>query len=178
MAELTTIARPYAQAVFKLARENNSLEQWSAMLVTAAAVVQDPAMCEVMASARLDREQITTMMIEVCADALDEQGRNLIRLLDENDKLRLLPEIAVVYEHYRAEAEQTIEAEMVSAFPVTESQQEKMASALAKRLGSKVSLDVSVDQTLLGGAIIRAGDMIIDGSVQGKLNKLASAMNH
>lgn len=178
MAELTTIARPYAQAVFRHAQENDKLEQWSTMLMTAAAVIQDTAMREVMASARLGREQITDMLIDICADALDEQGRNLIRLLDENDKLTLLPEIAVVYEHYRAEAEQTIEAEMVSAFPVTEAQQEKITAALAKRLGSKVSLDVSVDQTLLGGAIIRAGDMIIDGSVQGKLSKLASAMSH
>ena len=178
MAELTTIARPYAQAVFRHAQENDKLEQWSTMLMTAAAVIQDTAMREVMASARLGREQITDMLIDICADALDEQGRNLIRLLDENDKLTLLPEIAVVYEHYRAEAEQTIEAEMVSAFPVTEAQQEKITAALAKRLGSKVSLDVSVDQNLLGGAIIRAGDMIIDGSVQGKLNKLASAMSH
>ncbi len=178
MAELTTIARPYAQAVFRHAQENDRLEQWSTMLMTVATVVQDPAMREVMASARLSREQITDMLIDVSADAVDEQGRNLIRLLDENDKLALLPEIAIVYEHYRAEAEQTIEAEMVSAFPVTEAQQEKITAALVTRLGSKVSLDVSVDKTLLGGAIIRAGDMIIDGSVQGKLNKLASAMNH
>jgi len=178
MAELTTIARPYAQAVFRHAQENDRLDQWSTMLVTAASVIQDTAMREVIASARLSREQITDMLIDICAEAVDEQGRNLVRLLDENDKLTLLPEIAVVYEHYRAEAEQTIEAEMVSAFPVSEAQQEKITAALVKRLGSKVSLDISVDQTLLGGAIIRAGDMIIDGSVQGKLNKLASAMNH
>lgn len=177
MAELTTIARPYAQAVFRHAQENNRLEQWSTMLMTAATVIQDPAMREMMGSARLSREQITSMLIDVCADALDEQGRNLIRILDENDKLLLLPEIGSVYEHYRAEAEQTIEAEMVSAYPVSESQQEKMAAALAKKLGSKVTIDITVDQSLLGGAIIRAGDMIIDGSVQGKLNKLASALN-
>jgi len=177
MAELTTIARPYAQAVFKHARENDKLEQWSSMLITAATVVQDPALCEVLRSAKLSRDQITDMLIEVCGDVLDEQGRNLIRLLDENDKLTLLPEIATVYEQYRSEAEQTIEAEMVSAYPVNESQLEKIAAALAKKLDSKVSLEVSVDQTLLGGAIIRAGDMIIDGSVQGKLNKLASTLN-
>jgi len=178
MAELTTIARPYAQAVFKHAQENDRQEQWSTMLMTAAAVIQDPALREVMSGARLSREQITDMLIDVCADALDEQGRNLVHLLDENDKLTLLPEIATVYEHYRAEAEQTIEAEMVSAFPVSEVQQKNITAALAKKLGSKVNLDVVVDQTLLGGAIIRAGDMIIDGSVQGKLSKLASAMNH
>jgi len=178
MAELTTIARPYAQAVFKHAQENDRLEQWSTMLTTAAAVIQDPAMREVMAGARLSRDQITDMLLEVCAEAADEKGRNLVRLLDENDKLMLLPEIATVYEHYRAEAEQTIEAEMVSAFPVSAAQQKKMTAALVKRLGSKVNLAISVDQTLLGGAIIRAGDMIIDGSVQGKLSKLASAMNH
>ncbi len=177
MAELTTIARPYAQAVFKHAQENDSFDQWSDMLESASSVVQDSAMCEAMASARLSREQIISMLIDVCADALNDQGRNLIRLLDENDKLTLLPEIATVYEQYRAEAEQTVEAKMVSAYPVSESQQEMIAAALAKRLGSKVSLDVSVDQTLLGGAVIRAGDMIIDGSVQGKLNKLASTMN-
>lgn len=178
MAELITIARPYAQAVFRRAQETDRLQPWSDMLQFAAAVVSNSTMQELVKGTVMDREKLAGMVIDICAEQLDQEGRNLMRLLAENRRLALLPEILVSYEIYRAEAESTIEAEVISAMPVSDAQREQIASSLGKRLGKKVNLKCQIDESLIGGAIIRAGDMVIDGSVQGKLHKLASAMSH
>jgi F-type H+-transporting ATPase subunit delta len=148
------------------------------MLQFAAAVANDDTMQDMIGGAAVDREKLAEMFIKVCADQLDQEGQNLIRLLAENHRLALLPEICAVYEIYRAEAESTIEAEVISAMPVSDAQREQIAESLKKRLGKNVSLKCLIDESLIGGAIIRAGDMVIDGSVQGKLQKLASAMSH
>jgi len=177
MAELITIARPYAEAVFRLADSSSERARWSEMLQLAATVALDDDMRSLLNNARYTREQVLTLFLNVCGDKLDTQGKNLVKLLSENGRLTLLPEIAVVYEALRANEEGTIEAEMISAYPVSDAQRSKIAAALAKRLGREVNLKVTEDKSLLGGAIIRAGDMVIDGSVQGKLEKLASNMN-
>jgi F-type H+-transporting ATPase subunit delta len=177
MAELTTVARPYAQAVFERASSTNSRDTWSDMLQLASAVTLDESMNAIIANAKYTREQVAELIIEVCGDKLNEEGKNLVRLLSENKRLVLLPEIAAVYELYKAEAESTIEAEMVSAYPVSDSQQAKIAASLKQRLGREVTLKCKTDESLIGGAIIRAGDMVIDGSVRGKLDKLASTMS-
>ena len=176
MAELTTIARPYAQAIFELAQATDRFKAWSEMLAFAAAVSQDEHMKLAIDSTRFTRPQLAALFAEVCGDQLDEQGRNLVRTLAENRRLALLPEIAAVYEVLRAEAERSIDAQVLSAYPVTGAQQQTIAAALAKRLGRTVRLHISTDKSLLGGAIIRAGDLVIDGSVRGRLAKLASAM--
>lgn len=178
MAELTTIARPYAEAVFRLADNKTERARWSEMLMYAASIAVDDDMRKLLNNARYTREQVLGLFLDICADKLDAQGRNLLKLLSENGRLTLLPEIAAVYEVLRADEEGTIEAEMITAYPVSEAQRSKIAAALAKRLGREVNLKVTEDKSLLGGAIIRAGDMVIDGSVQGKLEKLASSMNH
>ncbi len=176
MAEDRTIARPYAQAAFERAREQGDLRHWSEMLALAAAVVSAPEMQALLGSSRLTRSRLADLVIEVCADGLDAEGRNLIRLLAEYRRLGLLPEIASQYEALRAEAERSIEAEVLSARPLEPAQQERLAAALGKRLGREVRLQVKVDPTLLGGAIVRAGDLVIDGSVRGRLHKLAARM--
>ena len=178
MAEITTVARPYAQAVFKRASETGDLAKWSDMLQLAAAVSMDESMEEVTSSARFLKEQITGIFLDVCGDSLNEEAQNLVKILAENRRLVLLPEIAAVYEAYRAEAESTIEAEMVSAKPVSDEARDKIAQALKARLGREVKLNCVIDESLLGGAVIRAGDMVIDGSAHGRLNRLASTMNH
>jgi len=177
MAELTTVARPYAQAVFKRAQETGKLTDWSAMLAVASEVVADPGMADIIGGARLSRGQIVDLFVEICGPRLDAEGVNLIRVLADNRRLTLLPEITAVYEAYRAEAESTMEAEMITAFPVDDALRDKLAQALAARLGRAVHLSATVDKTLLGGAVIRAGDLVIDGSVRGKLEKLSTAMS-
>ncbi|MDH5180518.1 MAG: F0F1 ATP synthase subunit delta, partial [Gammaproteobacteria bacterium] len=113
-----------------------------------------------------------------CAKGLDDQGKNFVRVLGENKRLNVVAEIAALYERHRAEAEKVVEAEVVSAFAMSDAQRKQMAEALKKRLGRDVNLVSRVDESILGGAIVRAGDLVIDGSVASKLNKLAHAMMH
>lgn len=176
MAEITTIARPYAQAVFKLASEQKALKRWSEMLGLAAAVAADPEMAKVIDNPRFSRSQVVDIILGVCGKGLDEYGQNMVRVLADNGRLNLLPEIAALYEIERAQAEGTIEAEVVTAMELTDGQKKDLAAALKKRLGREVSLNVKVDGSLLGGAIIRAGDMVIDGSAISRLEKLGAEL--
>ncbi|MCK9530871.1 MAG: F0F1 ATP synthase subunit delta [Gammaproteobacteria bacterium] len=176
MAEITTIARPYAQAVFKLAAEQKALKRWSEMLGLAAAVATDPEMAKVIDSPRLTGEQVLDIFFAVCGDKLNDAGKNMVRVLADNGRLNLLPEVAALFEIERAQAEGTLEAEVVTAMELTESQKKELAAALKKRLGREISLNVKVDGSLLGGAIIRAGDMVIDGSAVSRLDKLGSEL--
>lgn len=176
MAEKTTIARPYAQAVFDLAQQRKELPRWSDMLQLAAAVAADPRVSALVGSPRVTDEQLTKLFLDICGDKLSSEAQNLIRLLVENGRLDVLTEIAALYETYRAEAERTVEAKVISAFPVDEAQKKQIITMLKKRLGREVSLSCETDKSLLGGAIIRAGDLVIDGSVTGQLAKLEVAL--
>ena len=178
MAELITVARPYAQAIFTRAKETGKLQDWSTTLQYVAEVSRVPAMQELIKGVQMEMNQLADLFIEICGDQLDQEGHNMIRVLAENRRLSLLPEIAAVYETYKAEEESTLEAEIISAFQVADAQRDKIAEALKGRLGRTVNLTCKIDKSLLGGAVIRAGDMVIDGSVKSKLDKLASAMNH
>lgn len=176
MAENTTIARPYAQAVFAAASEQGDLQGWSAMLQLAAAVVSHDEVAAIIDSPTLDKAQRGQVVIDICGGNITDAGRNLLQVLAENGRLALLPEIAALYEVERAAAESRITAEVISATPLSDSQKQAIAVALQKRLGRDVALECNVDETLLGGAIIRAGDMVIDGSVAGRLDKLGAAL--
>ncbi len=178
MAETITIARPYAQAIFSLAQEQGDLKGWSEMLQFVAAVAADPQMVAVIGSPRFDSSQVADLFIEVCGKKLNDAGKNMIRVLADNDRLALLPEVAELYEAERATVEGTIVAEVTSATALSKAQEKSIAEALTTRLGREVSLECKVDEALLGGAIIRAGDVVIDGSVVGKLEKLATALAH
>lgn len=177
MAEKSTIARPYAQAVFEMAKSQNDYSGWSNDLALAASVAANPEMKAVVSNPRLSKDQLGKLFLGVCGKSLGKSVENLVHLLIENNRLPFLPEIVTLYESYRAEAEGTIEAEVISAFKVTNALQVKIAEALKVRLGREVSLTCSVDENLLGGAIIRAGDLVIDGSATGQLQKLASALS-
>ena len=178
MAEKTTIARPYAQAVFDIAGEHEALGRWSEMLALAAAVAADEEMARLIDNPRLRKQQVLELFLEICGEGLDPVGQNFIRVLSGNGRLALLPEIAELYEQARAEAEGTLEAEVVSAKPLGAQQQKNIAAALSERLGRKVSLKCTVDESLLGGAVIRAGDLIIDGSAVAKLQRLGLELVH
>lgn len=178
MAEKTTIARPYAQAIFDIAKEQGALKEWSAMLDLAANVAADPTMQALIDSPRHTDAQVVELFLNVCGDKLSDVGKSMIRVLGENKRLDLLPEIAALYEIERAEAEKTIEAEVESATTLTDAQLAAISAALKARLGREVSFKCSINESLLGGAIIRAGDLVIDGSVVGKLTKLQSTLLH
>lgn len=178
MAEKRTIARPYAQAILKLAREQGALQAWSEMLHFAAAVAADEEMTTLIASPRLSGEQLATLFLEICGDRLNGHGRNMIRVLADNGRLDLLDEISALFEIERARAEGTVEAEVISAIELSAAQKSGITESLKRRLGRDVTLNCRIDAAIVGGAIIRAGDVVIDGSVIGKLEKLAAALTH
>ena len=176
MAEKTTIARPYAQAVFELAQSRKEMPRWSDMLQLMALVAADERMSGLVGDPRIGKDELAELFLSICGDKLTKEAQNLVRVLVENDRLDVLTEIAGLYETYRAEAERTVEAEVISAFPVDEAQKQQIAAMLKKRLKREVVLSCETDKSLLGGAIIRAGDLVIDGSVIGQLAKLQVAL--
>lgn len=178
MAEKSTIARPYALAAFELARQNNDLAGWSDMLGFAAVIATDETIQGYIGNPEVEQDTLTRLLMEICVDQIDDMGKNFIKVLIENNRLEVLPEIVVLYNNFRADAEKTIDAEVISAFPLSDSQQSTLIEGLKKRLGREVKLVSKVDKSLLGGAIVRAGDMVIDGSVSGQLDKLATELMH
>ncbi|MGW8228241.1 MAG: F0F1 ATP synthase subunit delta [Gammaproteobacteria bacterium] len=178
MAEKTTIARPYAQAAFSLAESQGNLKKWSDMLQLVAAVASDDAMQVLIGNPSIDNDRLVDIFIGISGDGLDQHGQNFVRVLAENKRLDVMPEIADLYEEKRAEAESTIEAEVTSAIPMSEAQQAQLVAALKKRLGREVTLVTKTDDSIIGGAIVRAGDLVIDASVTGQLEKLATTLMH
>ncbi len=173
MAEISTIARPYAEAVFEIAQADGKLKQWSEMLQTIALITADPDMQALIGNTSVDKARLAELILDIAGEVMDEKGRNLVRLLAENRRLGAVEEIAAQFETLKAEAEQTIEAEIVAAKKVSPKLQKKIADSLKARLGRDVSLKCTVDESLMGGAVIKAGDMVIDGSVSAQLEKLS-----
>lgn len=176
MAELTTLARPYAKAAFDYAKNQKKLAEWSAMLALTVAVSVDETMQQILKAPRMTGEQKANTFIEVCGDKLDAKVQNFIHVLAENDRLLLLPEIAALFELLKAEQEKSVDVEVTSAFALNDEQKDKLAMVLSARLNREVRLHATEDTTLIGGVVIRAGDLVIDGSVRGKIAKLAEAL--
>ncbi|EAT11279.1 F0F1 ATP synthase subunit delta [Bermanella marisrubri] len=177
MAELSTLARPYAKAAFQAAVEAGDLQAWSDMLAVASEVANNQDMEAVLSHPGLSGEQQAQTLIDVCGEKLNEAGQNLVNVLAENKRLALLPHILEQFEHLKAEQERVVDVEITSAFDVTDATKQKLTQALKAKLDKDVRVTTTVDSSLVGGAIIRAGDMVIDGTVRGKLAKLAEAMN-
>lgn len=170
--KLTTIARPYATAAFEYALAKKKLAAWEAMLQAGAQIARDETMNKLLQSPQMTHNDVVAIFCELLADKLDEEQKNFINLLAEYDRLQALPEIAELFANYHAQHDKTMTVEISSAVALSKTQKKKFADALSKRLNLKVSLECKVDQALLGGAIIRAGDTVIDGSIRGKLNRL------
>lgn len=177
MADLTTLARPYAKAAFEVALENKALDQWSRMLTLTASVASIESVSALLSSPVLAAEQRAAVLIDVCGDELDRNGQNFISLLAENKRLQLLAEISANFEVLKANQQKSVDVEITTAFEISPESTEKLAAALKARLQRDIKLSSKVDPGLLGGALIRAGDTVIDDSVRGKLKKLAEAMN-
>jgi len=178
MAETLTVARPYAHAAFLFASEHRVLKDWSEMLALLAAIVADPAMHALIENPRMTEAQLAGLIIGIGGERFTAQGANFVRALAENRRLGLLPDIAALFEIQRREAEGRVQAELTTAFPASAAQQALIIASLRKRLGREIELTCRTDAALLGGAVIRAGDLVIDGSVLGKLERLGTALSH
>lgn len=176
MAELATLARPYAEAVFKLARQSGEFTRWSEILAFLEQVVQDPRFAEIVANPRVSKETLQAVLLDIGAEVLDEAGKNLVRLLVKNRRLAVLSSLFKQYQALRAEHEGVIKVELVSTYAVKPPQKDEVAAALKQRFGKEVDVEITVDRKLLGGWIIRAGDQVIDMSVRGRLQQLASEL--
>ncbi len=176
MAENITAARPYARAAYRYAKSRDAVGAWSRMLAWMAAVVRDRQMRTVLHSPALSAARRAELLEQVCEAHIAPGGRNFVRLLAEYRRLPLLPAIAELFERLRAEDEGVVQAEIISAKRLRKADLEGLSEALHKHLGKEVRIATRVDRSLIGGAVIRAGDLVIDGSVRGRLKQLASAL--
>ncbi|MGV6817552.1 MAG: F0F1 ATP synthase subunit delta [Thiotrichales bacterium] len=176
MSEYITAARPYAKAIFELASEAGSLDAWSEQLALMSAIAANSDLRAVLDDPRRTHAENAELFISICGDHVQDEAKNLVKLLAENDRLAILPEISLLFDQLRSEAEGTMEAEVISAQEMTPEQEAEIAESLKKRLGRDVKLTTRIDNSLLGGAIIRAGDLVIDGSLKGRLSNLSTAL--
>ena len=179
MAESITVARPYTKAAFETALAQGDLGSWSEFLNMAAAVVADPGLAQVLDNPELTAAEKAQLVTDVVngSHPVSQQAQNFLNLLAENKRLSLLPEVSSLYETLKANQEQSVDVSIVSAFDLGNEQQDKLAQALSAMLSREINITSTTDASLLGGVIVHAGDLVIDGSVKGKLGKLAEAMN-
>lgn len=175
MAELTTIARPYAKAAFDFAIEQNAVDNWAEMLMFASLVSENKTMQPLLNGALANKE-LATLFISVCGEQINKQGQNLIKVMAENGRLSVLPTVSKLFSDFRNEWAKEVEANVVSATELSLEQQQHISVSLEKRLARKVKLNCSTDTALIAGAIIQAGDLVIDGSVRGKLSRLSDKL--
>jgi len=173
MAEKTTIARPYAKAAFQEALADKDLPLWSDRLRAAATAVRDPRVHELLGSPSVSGEELAQFVMGVTGAALDEHGQNFFRMLGENHRLGYLPEISTLFDDYKDEAESVIDVTVTSAAPIDSAQRQALSKALERKLKRTVRLHCATDSTLIGGAVLRAGDTVIDGSLLSRLKRIA-----
>ena len=176
MAELVTIARPYAEAIFALAKERNALSNWSDMLTLLVTVFDDPQLQAAIANPKVTKADIESLILAVCGEHIDANARNFIQLLVKNGRLSAIAEIRRIFDLLKSEDEGVVEAQISSAFPLEGQQLEKIVSLLSKRYEKKISPTVDVDSDLIGGILVQVGDKVWDASVRGRLQDMATAL--
>ena len=176
MAELSTLARPYAEAAFKRAKETGSVAQWSGELQFLAAVAQDQDLLTIVNNPRVGKEKVSELLFDITQDQISAEAKNLLKLLIANGKLSLLPKVSALYEEHKAEDEGYVNVELFSDFPLTKAELSKYSVMLEKQLQKKVNAVVSVDKSLLGGILAKAGDKVIDASIKGQIHQLAKRL--
>jgi len=176
MAEPSTVARPYAEAAFKLADEAGALARWAEMLAGLATVASDPRVRQAAGDPRLSDAQRAGLFIAILGGRLTAEAENFVRVLTQNDRLELLPQIHEQFEALKNEREGVVEATVHSAFELTDAQLEDIVARLEKRTARKVRAQVSVDRELIGGVKIVLGDKVIDGSARAQLAALEAAL--
>ena len=185
MADNNTVARPYAQAAFEVAQENNILDEMSESFAAARNLMADGQVADFLSRPQLENAARLKFLQGLFAEAVGEgsvfaggsqQGTNFLKLLFENGRVAVLPEIADQFDEFKAKVENSVDAVITSAAPLTEAQQQEMKKSLSERLGRDVRVTTEIDESLIGGAVIRAGDVVIDGSLRARLNGLANAL--
>lgn len=176
MADYNTLARPYAKAAFEYALSESKLSEWSSMLQLVADATSNPEVANLIKSPALTSKEKAELLLEICAKQLDAPGSNFIKLLSDKSRLPLIPVIAEIYEAFKAEQEKAVDAVITSAYELNKEQQQELSKALSKRLDRDINLEVKIDKRLIGGVIIRTGDLVIDGSLRGRLAKLADSL--
>ena len=176
MSELATLARPYATAAFKRAKQTNSTPQWSETLAFLTAVIQDPRISCAANNPNANKESFTLALLDLCRGILDREGENFVRLLVANRRLQLIGIISEQYEQFRADDEGYIVADVYSAYPLDDAEKEQINTVLQQTLRKQPRLNVHVDDTLIGGVLIKAGDRVIDASVRGQIQRLAKRL--
>lgn len=173
MAENVTIARPYAEAIYRLAKQNNSFGKWSEMLQFLSAITTDSQMLGLIGNPKVTAQQLEALFLSLCEKQLDEQGINFVKLLIDNGRLQIVQEIAAAYESLKAEQEGKVEATVTSAFAMTGTQLDDLVNILQSRFGRKIEASVIVNPELIGGVKVEIGDQVFDTSVRGKLQTMA-----
>lgn len=176
MTEKRTLARPYAKAIFEMAFRDKNFEVWSNMLTVLCMIAEDERVKRLLSNPTLNPEVLSDFFIMVASGALDEPGKNLLRTLAEKRRLKLLPDIKVLYEVFREEAEKILPVTCITAIPLSDEQKKGFIEVLSKRFGRTIELSCEVDPNLVGGFFLKAGDTVIDGSVRGQLKQLKEIM--
>jgi F-type H+-transporting ATPase subunit delta len=176
MAEKITLARPYAKAIFELASKDNAIDSWMEKLDLLSQVSSVDEVLDVVKNPEINLDDTISMFTEICKDMLDDESINLLRLAGENGRLDLFPEIAQEYEKLKAEAQGTLEAEVISAYTVNAAQKKLITESLQKRFNKEVTITTIIDKSLIGGIVIRAGDLVIDGSVSTQIKKITHTL--
>jgi F-type H+-transporting ATPase subunit delta len=176
MSELSTLARPYAEAVFRMAQGENDLAGWSARVQSLALIVSDAQVARLIADPAVAADRVAGLVIEVAGADLGERGGNFVNVLAENDRLTLLPEISAQFETLKANAEGTLDATITSAQELSQAQIDDLVAGLKAKFNRAVNVQVAVDPELIGGAVIAIGDQVIDGSVKGRLQRMSFAL--
>jgi len=178
MSNATTLARPYAKAAFELAEADNAVSSWHDMLGLASAAVTEKSLAGLLESPHASGGQIVQILTAAAGDTFDAKFRKFLDVLADNKRLSLLPEIGVLYQELREEAEKLLRVRVVSAFPLEEEQAARLKQALAKRFDREILLEPEVDRSVIGGAVIYAGDQVIDGSLKDRLTRLANSLSN
>jgi F-type H+-transporting ATPase subunit delta len=178
MAEAATIARPYAKAAFMAARDAKALAAWSEALRKSSGLVADSRVADLLTHPKMSIDQVVSMFAGLGGNAIDAHWQNFVRLLAENKRLHVLPDIAAQFEMLRAQYENELDVQVTSAAAMSAARQTQLAAALKRRFKREIRMSASVDPALLGGAVIRAGDLVIDGSISGRLQRMASDLSN
>jgi F-type H+-transporting ATPase subunit delta len=176
MSELATLARPYAVAVYKRAKQTASTEKWSQMLTFLAAVMQDPRVMRAAGSPKIQKERFTQTFLEMCQGQLDTEAENFVRLLIANHRFGLIKSISKQFEIYKADEEGYVQVEVSSAYSLDNGASKQISTALKQVLGKEPRLNVQIDESLIGGVLIKAGDRVIDASIRGQVQRLAKRL--
>jgi len=174
MAEAITVARPYAVAIWRHADAAGKADLWSDMLQLMADIVGDETMAAIVADPRVGTDRLSQLMLDICGGRINDSAESLIKLLVENGKLSLMPEIATVFAALKSEAGGAVDATLQTAYPVNAKFEQAIAAAMQKKLNREVNFTTEEDKSLLGGVIVRVGDMVIDASVKGQIESLAN----